>query len=85
MAQQVKDLALPQLWHRSQLWLGFHPWPRNFHVLQRYPEKKRKEKRKEKERKEKKQYICKGTIYKSVLGIGKLPGMTLLLFLELGE
>jgi len=20
-----------KLWCRSQLWLGFHPWPRNFH------------------------------------------------------
>ena len=27
-----QDLALPQLWHRSQLQLGFNPWLRNFHV-----------------------------------------------------
>ena len=29
---EVKDPALPQLWCRSQLWLGFHPWPRNSHM-----------------------------------------------------
>ena len=26
VAQQVKDPALPQLWHRSQLQLRFNPW-----------------------------------------------------------
>ena len=25
-AQWIKDLALPQLWHRSQLWVGPDPW-----------------------------------------------------------
>ena len=30
-AQQVKDMALPQLWHRLQLQLGFAPWSRNVH------------------------------------------------------
>ena len=25
----LKDLALPQLWHRLHLWLGSDPWPRN--------------------------------------------------------
>ena len=25
--QWVRDLTLPQLWHRSQLQLGFDPWP----------------------------------------------------------
>ena len=29
-----KDLALPQLQHRSQLQLEFNPWLRNFHMLQ---------------------------------------------------
>lgn len=28
----VKDLTLPQLWHRSQLCLGFNPWPGNLHM-----------------------------------------------------
>ena len=28
----LKDLALLQLRCRSQLWLGFNPWPRNFHM-----------------------------------------------------
>ena len=28
----LKDLALPQLWCRLQLWLGFSLWPRNFHM-----------------------------------------------------
>ena len=29
--QWVKVLL--QLWHKLQLWLGFDPWPRNFHRL----------------------------------------------------
>ena len=29
----LKDPALPQRGHRSQLWLGFSPWPGNFHML----------------------------------------------------
>ena len=41
MAQWVKDLVLPQLWHRPQLWLWFDPWPGNFHMLQMQPEKKK--------------------------------------------
>ena len=33
--QWVKDLALPQRCQQSQqLWLGFDPWPGNFHMLQ---------------------------------------------------
>ena len=28
-AQWVRDPALPQLWHRSQLWLTSDPWPGN--------------------------------------------------------
>ena len=32
-----KDLAALQLWRRSQLWLGFHPWPGNFHMLKMWP------------------------------------------------
>ena len=42
LAQWVKDLVLVQLWHRSQLWLGFNPWPANFHMLQVRLEKKNK-------------------------------------------
>ena len=38
----LKDLVLPQLQHRSQLWLGFNPWSRNFHVPQVQPLKKKK-------------------------------------------
>ena len=30
LAQWVKDPALPQLWHRVQMWLGFSSWPGNF-------------------------------------------------------
>ena len=33
----VKDLVLPQLWHRSQLQLRFDGCPGNFHVLQVQP------------------------------------------------
>ena len=29
LAQWVKNLALPQLWLRSKLWLGSDPWPKN--------------------------------------------------------
>ena len=29
----LKEPVLPQLWHRSQLWLRFTPWPRNYHML----------------------------------------------------
>ena len=31
-AQVFKDLALPQLWGRPKVHLGFDPWPRNFHM-----------------------------------------------------
>ena len=34
LEQWVKDAALLQLWCRSQLWLGFSPRPRNFHMPQ---------------------------------------------------
>ena len=33
-AQWVKDAALTELWCRSQLRLGFDPWPGNFHMPQ---------------------------------------------------
>ena len=28
----LEDLALPQLWHRLQLWLRFDTYPGNFHM-----------------------------------------------------
>ena len=40
VVQRVKNPALPQLWHRPQLWLIFHPLPRNFHMPQMRGEKK---------------------------------------------
>ena len=33
----LKNLALLQLWHRSQLWLKYHLWPGNFHMPQVWP------------------------------------------------
>ena len=33
----LKDLTLPQPWHRSKLQLRFNPWPWNFHMLQLQP------------------------------------------------
>ena len=43
----LKDMVLRQLWCRSQLQLGFNPWPRNFHMSQCSRRKKgRKKKRK---------------------------------------
>ena len=38
----LKDLVTPQLQHRSQLGLGFNPWPRNFHTPWTQPLKKKK-------------------------------------------
>ena len=32
LAHWVKDPALPLLQHRSQMQLGFDPWPGNFHM-----------------------------------------------------
>ena len=40
--QWVKDLALPQLWCRSQMWLGFNHWLGNFQMPQVWPKKKKK-------------------------------------------
>ena len=37
VAQWVKGLVLLQLWDRLLLWLGFSPWPRNFHMPQVWP------------------------------------------------
>lgn len=34
MVQWVKDLGLPQLWHKLQLWYRFDPWPGDFHMPQ---------------------------------------------------
>ena len=42
MAQWVKDLALSLLGLWLQLWLGFDPRLRNFHVLQMWPKNKQK-------------------------------------------
>ena len=36
----LKDPALLLVWYRSQLQLGFSPWPGNFLVLQVWPLKK---------------------------------------------
>ena len=38
----LKDLALPLLQCRLQLWLGFNPWPGNFHMLWVWLLKKKK-------------------------------------------
>ena len=44
LTQCVKDMALPQLWHRSQLWLCSDCWPVNFmcHGATKNGKKKRK-------------------------------------------
>ena len=47
MAQQVKDLTLSLQQLGSLLWNEFDPWPRNFHMLQERPKKKKKERKKE--------------------------------------
>ena len=52
MAQQVKDPALSLLWLWLQLWRRFHPWPRNFCMLQVRSEKEGKKERREEGKKE---------------------------------
>ena len=42
MPWQVKDL-LPHLWGRSQLRLGFDPWPGNVRVPRVWPKEKKRE------------------------------------------
>ena len=51
--QWLKDLALPRLWHRSELQLGFDPWPRNLHMPQVCPKKKKRGRRSKRKRKKK--------------------------------
>ena len=41
VAQWVKALTLVQLWHRSQLWHQYNPWPSNLHMPGMWPQKKR--------------------------------------------
>ena len=41
LAQWVKELALLQLWSRSQLWLRFDPWPGDFRLALKSKRKKR--------------------------------------------
>ena len=43
MAQKVKDPGLSVQWFKSMLWLGFDPWPRNFHLQSKRKEKKEKQ------------------------------------------
>ena len=43
-AQCIKNLALPQLWHRSQMQFGFNPWSGNFHMPRVQPKKGKKTK-----------------------------------------
>ena len=38
----AQDLVWLQLWHRSHLWLGVNPWPRDFQMQQVWPLKKKK-------------------------------------------
>ena len=41
VAQQVEDPALPPLWLWLQLWRGFDPRPRNFHMWGTQPKKRK--------------------------------------------
>ena len=45
-AQWVKDPALPQLWHRSQMWLRFNLWPQKHPYAMHVAEKEKKKKKK---------------------------------------
>ena len=42
LAQQVKDPALLQPWHKQQLWLRSEPWPRNSIYVTGQPKKEKK-------------------------------------------
>ena len=42
--RRLEDPVLPSLWSRSQLWLRFSPWPRNFHMSSVWSFKKKKKK-----------------------------------------
>ena len=53
--RELKDPALLQLWHRSQLRLRFSPWPGNFHMLWEQPFKN-KQTNKQKNRPKLKQF-----------------------------
>ena len=46
MAQQVKDQALSPKQRGSLLWCRFSPWPWNFHMLQAWPQRRKKKKKK---------------------------------------
>ena len=48
MAQRVKDLVLPQLWHRLQLQLGFDSWSVELPYAAGAAKKKKKKKKKKK-------------------------------------
>ena len=45
----LQDLALLQLWGRSQLWLRLDPWLRNFHMLWVWAKKQNKNNNHQKE------------------------------------
>ena len=61
-AQQVKSPAWLQLWCRSQLQLGFDPWPRNVHMPHEWPKANKQTKNKKKKEERKKpccEFSCK--------------------------
>ena len=41
-SSRLGGLTLPDLWHRAQLQLRFHPWPRNVHMMPVWPKGKKK-------------------------------------------
>ena len=46
----LKNMVLWQLCLRSQLWLGFSPWPRNLHTLPLWPWERKQESKQASER-----------------------------------
>ena len=48
LVQWIKDLVLPLLWHRLQMWLGFSPWPENVRRPQVWLTKEKKKKKAQK-------------------------------------
>ena len=62
LEQWVKDPELPQLWHTSELWLGFDPWPRNFQIPQMWQKKKKRKKEKKRNASVFQKIVSKGTV-----------------------
>ena len=67
--QWVKDLALPKQWHKSKMWLGSDPWPRNFNMSWVKPKTEGKKKETE---------VVGGKILYRKLNLKRAPGESII-------